>query len=153
MWKNVWIKILIWYKTGEMLKNWVEQGFIFHVYHYFCTLSPSCAPPPPFLLGVGWTSYQIFKKGALTGSQFLEKGCWGWTVCRFKEWCFFRGRGQIPQCPLWYLLVKMLLARLNNLHTSASLNLNYGTTKQKTKMWRLQEWWNLKFLTSMFSVP
>ena len=32
-------------------------------------------PPPLFLLG-GWVSYQIVKKGDLTGSQFLEGGCW-----------------------------------------------------------------------------
>ena len=33
-----------------------------------------------------------------------------------------------------YVLVKILLVKLKNLHTSACLNLNYGTTKQKPKM-------------------
>ena len=42
-----------------------------------------------------------------------------------------------------YLLVKIKEVKLKNLHTSACLNLNYGTTKQKPKMWRLQRWWNL----------
>ena len=28
-------------------------------------------------MGGGWTSYQIFQKGAgLTGPQFLQEGCW-----------------------------------------------------------------------------
>ena len=33
-----------------------------------------------------------------------------------------------------YFLVKILLVKLKNLHTSACLNLNYGTAKQKPKM-------------------
>ena len=33
-----------------------------------------------------------------------------------------------------YFLVKMLLVKLKNLHTSVYLNLNYGTTKQEPKM-------------------
>ena len=33
-----------------------------------------------------------------------------------------------------YVLVKILLVKLNNLHTSASLKLNYCTTKHKPKM-------------------
>ena len=55
MGKNVWIKILIWYKTGEMIKNWVEQGFIFHAF-MFIIISAHYTPivcTPPFLLGVG----------------------------------------------------------------------------------------------------
>ena len=52
-------------------------------------------------------------------------------------------------CTLYYLL-KMLLVKLKNLHTSAHLNLNYGTTKKKSK--RLQEWWNLsKLVTNTLS--
>ena len=51
----------------------------------------------------------------------------------------------------------MLLVKLNNLQTSAWLNLNYGTTKQKSKMKSLQRWWNLlklvtKSLTSLILV-
>ena len=34
-----------------------------------------CAPPPPFLLGE-LNLNQIFKKGGLTGPQFLEGACW-----------------------------------------------------------------------------
>ena len=33
-----------------------------------------------------------------------------------------------------YFLVKILLVKLNNLHPSACLNLNYSTTKHKAKM-------------------
>ena len=46
------------------------------VKHFFKGIQ--CAPPPPtlqFLLG-GSVSYPISKKGGLTGSQFLEGGCW-----------------------------------------------------------------------------
>ena len=32
----------------------------------------------------------------------------------------------------------MLLVKLKSLHTSACLNLNYDTTKQKRKKWRVQ---------------
>ena len=45
-------------------------------------------------------------------------------------------------------LVKILLVKLKNLHTSACLRLNYGTTKQKPKMQRLQRWWNLSKLVT-----
>ena len=45
---------------------------------------------------------------------------------------------------LYYFLGKML----KNLHTSGCLNLNYGTTKQKPKMLRLQRWWNLSKLVT-----
>ena len=45
-----------------------------------------CAPPPfpLFARGSGWASHQFFKKrgGDLTGSQFLERGCWE----RWKWW-------------------------------------------------------------------
>ena len=46
--------------------------------HYVSDLSKLIVcTSPPFLLG-GSVSYQIFKKGGggLTGSQFLEGGCW-----------------------------------------------------------------------------
>ena len=33
-----------------------------------------------------------------------------------------------------YFLVKILLVKLKNLHTSVCWNLNYGTKKQKPKM-------------------
>ena len=42
-----------------------------------------------------------------------------------------------------YFLVKVLLVKLKNLHTSACLKLNYCTTKQ-----RLQRWWNLSKLVT-----
>ena len=42
----------------------------------------------------------------------------------------------------FYSLVKILLVKLKNLHTSACLQLNCCTTKYKPKMWRLQIWWN-----------
>ena len=53
MGKNVSIKILIWYKTGEMIKNWVEQGFIFHAF-MFIIISAHYTPivcTPPFCWG------------------------------------------------------------------------------------------------------
>ena len=31
---------------------------------------------PPFLLKGGWTTYPIFKKGGLIGTEFLEGSCW-----------------------------------------------------------------------------
>ena len=37
-----------------------------------------------------------------------------------------------------HFLVKILLVNLKSLSTSACLNLNYGTTKQKPKMYRFQ---------------
>ena len=40
-------------------------------------------------------------------------------------------------CTLCFL-VKILLVKLKNLHTSACLKLNYGTTKQI-----VERWWNL----------
>ena len=40
----------------------------------------------PFLLG-GWAYYQIFKKGSLTGPQFLEGGYWD------RQWSFSDGVG------------------------------------------------------------
>ena len=43
----------------------------------------------PFLLGGGWNSYQIFKKGGgLTGPLFLEVGWW-----ERGTWSFRGGRG------------------------------------------------------------
>ena len=54
MGKNVSIKILIWYKTGEMIKNWVEQGFIFHAFMFIIIsahYTHSVHPPPPFCWG------------------------------------------------------------------------------------------------------
>ena len=42
-----------------------------------------------------------------------------------------------------YFLVKILLVKLKNHHTSGCLKLNYCTTKHKPKMKRLQRWWNL----------
>ena len=75
-----------------MIKNWVEQGFIFHAFMFIIIsahYTHSVHPPPPFLLGVGWASYQIFKKGALTGSKFLEGGCWEEGVNFFSESCSF----------------------------------------------------------------
>ena len=52
--------------------------------HLVCSIKSNtwsivCTTPslsPHFLLGEGWTSYQIFKEGGLTGPQFLEEGCW-----------------------------------------------------------------------------
>ena len=38
--------------------------------------------------------------------------------------------------------MKIKEVKLKNLQTSACLNLNYGTTKQKPKMQRFQKWWN-----------
>ena len=46
-------------------------------------------------------------------------------------------------CCTSYFLVKILLVKLKNLHTSACLKLNYCTTKYKPKIYRLQRWWNL----------
>ena len=43
----------------------------------------------------------------------------------------------------FYFLVKILLVKLKNHHTSACLKLNYCATKHKPKMKRLQRWWNL----------
>ena len=53
MGKNVWIKILIWYKTGEMIKNWVEQGFIFHAFMFIIISAhyTHSVHPPPFCWG------------------------------------------------------------------------------------------------------
>ena len=42
-----------------------------------------------------------------------------------------------------YFLVKILLVKIKNLHTSAWLKLNYCTSKHKPKMESLQRWWNL----------
>ena len=43
---------------------------------------PQRAPLPPLSWEGGWTSYQVFKKGGLAGSQFLEGYWWerrgGW---------------------------------------------------------------------------
>ena len=75
MGKNVSIKILIWYKTGEMIKNWVEQGFIFHAFMFIIIsthYTHSVHPPPPF--GWGWVEHptKFSKTTGLTRSQFLE---------------------------------------------------------------------------------
>ena len=49
-----------------------------------------CTPtPPPFLLGGGWTSYQIFKKGSLIGPQLLEGGWWERSEWLFSGGCNF----------------------------------------------------------------
>ena len=49
-----------------------------------------------------------------------------------------------------HLLVKIKKVKLKNLHTLTCLNLIYGTTKQKTKMIKLQRWWDLsKPITSL----
>ena len=45
--------------------------------------------PPPFLLGGGWTSYQIFKKGSLIGPQLLEGGWWERSEWLFSGGCNF----------------------------------------------------------------
>ena len=42
-----------------------------------------------------------------------------------------------------YFLVKILLVKLKNLHTSACLNPNYGRAKQKPRMRRVLKWWDL----------
>ena len=42
-----------------------------------------------------------------------------------------------------HVLVKIKEVKLKNLHILACLNLSYGTTKRKTKMERLQRWWDL----------
>ena len=49
-----------------------------------------------------------------------------------KKWD--RARFYLPcnySCTL-YFLMKILLTKLNNIYTSACLNLNYGTAKQKS---------------------
>ena len=53
----------------------------------------------------------------------------------------------------FYFLVKILLVKLKNLHTSACLKLNYCTAKHKPKILRLQRWWNLsKLVTDTFII-
>ena len=37
-----------------------------------------------------------------------------------------------------YFLMKILLTKLSNIYTSACLNLNYGTAKQKSMTWKVQ---------------
>ena len=67
MGKNVSIKILIWYKTGEMIKNWVEQGFIFHAF-MFIIISAHYTPivcTPPLSAGGGLNILPNFQKGDL----------------------------------------------------------------------------------------
>ena len=65
-----------------------------------CTLPSSTSPHPHippscslfFLLGEGSASDQIFKKGSLKGSQFLEGVCWergGGGDDFFQEWLQF----------------------------------------------------------------
>ena len=59
--------------------------------HYKSDLSKlTVCTSPPFLLG-GSVSYQIFKKGGggLTGSQFLEGGCWERGAWLFSGGCSF----------------------------------------------------------------
>ena len=46
------------------------------------------------------------------------------------------------------VLAKILLVKVKNLHTSACLKLNYGTTKEKPVTQRLQRWWNLSKLVT-----
>ena len=46
-----------------------------------------CTTPPLFT--GGWMSCQIFKKGVLTGPQFLEGGCWEKGGNLFQEGCSF----------------------------------------------------------------
>ena len=48
----------------------------------------------------------------------------------------------------FYFLVKILLVKLKNLHTSACLKLNCCTTKHKPKLERLQRWWNISKLVT-----
>ena len=55
----------------------------------------------------------------------------------FVKWLKYRvGQGFIFHVivPVHCFLVKILLVTLKNLHTSAYLNLNYCTTKQKPQM-------------------
>ena len=47
-----------------------------------------------------------------------------------------------------YFLVKILLVKLKNLHTSACLKLNYCATKHKPKLESLQRWCNLSKLVT-----
>ena len=42
-----------------------------------------------------------------------------------------------------HVLVKIKEVKSKNLHILACLNLSCGTTKRKTKMERLQRWWDL----------
>ena len=52
-----------------------------------------------------------------------------------------------------HLLVKIKEVKLKNPHTLTWLNLSYGTTKPKTKMKKLQRWWDLsKPVTSLILV-
>ena len=48
----------------------------------------------------------------------------------------------------FYFLVKILLVKLKNLHTSACLKLNYCATKHKPKLESLQRWCNLSKLVT-----
>ena len=57
---NSWFTKEVFWQTSSTGLNSVSM---------VCTCSPS------FCWG-GWTSYQIFKKGGLTGPQFLEEDCW-----------------------------------------------------------------------------
>ena len=50
-----------------------------------------------------------------------------------------------------HLLVKNKEVKLKNLYTLTCLNLIYGTTKHKTKIKRLQRWWDLS-VTSVILV-
>ena len=63
---------------------------------------------------------------------------------------------------LHLLIVKFKEINSKNLHTSACVNRDYGITKQKPKMQKLQRWWNLSKLATntvaslifiTFSVP
>ena len=49
-------------------------------------------------------------------------------------------------------LNEILLVKLKNFHISACLNLNYGTAKQKLKLWSVWRWWELsKFVINTVS--
>ena len=44
--------------------------------------------------------------------------------------------------------MEILLVKSKNLHPSACLKLNYGTTKHKPKLQKLLKWWNLSKLVT-----
>ena len=59
------------------------------------------------------------------------------------KWCRERFYLSCNNSCALYISVKILLVKLKNFHTSGCLNLNYDTTKQKSKMRKVQRWWDL----------
>ena len=71
-----------------------------------------------------------------------------WLKDRVEQGCIFH---IIIPARYTYFLVKLLLVKLKNLHTSAWSKVNYWITKHKPKMQKLLRWWNLaKLVTDTF---